>query len=399
MPDLIKVENVKLKVQALTFQDADNLITQRGKERLIKQVGEDILSFAEHDPDFLYFLTGGSEAEAVKKLNKSRFQLLIAFGEDNAFASATEVQAYAGLHGYNTMLLSLDERESLNAIRNFQRVKSGLKHLKGQTLGLIGEVSEWLVASSVTQEALREKLGIRMKKISWHEAGDYRSRLPSMDFINKYDHTSTHPLTSASKVHTLLSELIALHKLDAVTVECFSLVRNSGVTACLALSDLNDHHVPAGCEGDLVSIAGMMLLKEITGHIPWMANLAGIKGTEALFAHCTAPTDLLADFSIQTHFETGKGTAIQGYFEEDTVTIFRLNNKLSRAFLATGTITDRPTLPHACRTQIVVNLPVQGAKSLKEDPLGNHHLILPGDASGLLGLALKALNVRLTVNG
>lgn len=154
-----------------------------------------------------------------------------------------------------------------------------------------------------------------------------------------------------------------------------------------------------GCEGDLVSIAGMMLLKEITAHIPWMANLAGIKGNSALLAHCTAPTDLLADFSIQTHFETDKGTAIQGYFEEDRVTLFRFDNKLSRAFLTTGSITDRPTFPFACRTQILVELPAQAMKSLKENPLGNHHLVLPGDASGLLGLALKALNIRLTVDG
>ncbi|HNS17780.1 MAG TPA: hypothetical protein PKH94_11380 [Bacteroidales bacterium] len=387
-----------LCVHLLTFTGAEEHLAARGKERFLHWLERDYITFDEHVPDILYFLTGGSEAEAIKKLNKSKFQLLAAFGEDNAYASATEVQAYAGLHGYNTLLLSLDDRESLHTIRNFHRVKSGLKRLKGQTLGLIGEVSEWLVASSVSQEALRERLGVRMKKITWHEAGDFRTHLPSMEFISKFDHTSTHPLTSASKVHTLLKEIIATHHLDAITVECFSLVQKNGVTACLALSDLNDHSVPAGCEGDLVSIAGMMLLKEITGYIPWMANLAGIKGNSALLAHCTAPTDLLADFSIQTHFETDKGTAIQGYFEEDTVTLFRLDNKLSRAFLATGTITDRPTFPFACRTQILVELPEQAVKSLKENPLGNHHLILPGDHSALIGMAMQVLGVALVEN-
>ncbi len=380
-------------VHPLTFSGAGDHLTSKGKERFLHWLERDYITFEGQVPDILYFLTGGSEAEAVKRLNKSRFQLLAAFGEDNAFASATEVQAWAGQHGYHTLLLSLDDRESLHTIRNFHRVKSGLKRLKSQTLGLIGEVSDWLVASSVSQEALRERLGIRMKKITWHEAGDFRTHLPSMEFINKFDHTSTHPLTSASKVHTLLKEIIATHHLDAITVECFSLVQKNGVTACLALSDLNDHGVPSGCEGDLVSITGMMLLKEITGYIPWMANLAGIKGTSALLAHCTAPTELLADFSIQTHFETDKGTAIQGYFEEDRVTLFRLDNKLSRAFLAAGNITDRPTFPYACRTQILVELPAQALKSLKEDPLGNHHLVLPGDVTDLLGLAMRALEV------
>ncbi|MDD5508227.1 MAG: hypothetical protein PHD25_07825 [Bacteroidales bacterium] len=385
-------------VHPLTFMGAEGHLAVKGKERFLHWLERDYITFEGQVPDILYFLTGGSEAEAVKKLSKSRLQLLAAFGEDNAFASATEVQAYAGQHGYNTLLLSLDDRESLHTIRNLYKVKSGLKRLKGQTLGLIGEVSDWLVASSVSQEALRERLGLRMKKITWHEAGDFRTHLPSMEFISKFDHTSTHPLTSASKVHTLLKEIMATHHLDAITVECFSLVQKNGVTACLALSDLNDQGVPAGCEGDLVSIAGMMLLKEITGHIPWMANMAGIKGSSALLAHCTAPTDLLADFSIQTHFETDKGTAIQGYFEEDRVTLFRLDKKLSRAFLATGTITDRPTFPYACRTQILVELPAQAEKSLKENPLGNHHLVLPGDHSAVIQLALQALGIALVEN-
>ncbi len=382
-----------LSVYSLTYPGAEDTLVSKAKERFLHWLEREYVTFEGQDPDVLYFLTGGSEAEAIKKLNKSKLQLLVAFGGDNAYASATEVQAYASQHGYHTWLLSLDERDSLVTIRNFHRVKAGLKHLHGQTIGLIGGVSEWLVASSVAQEVLRERLGIRMKKISWHEAGDFRSQLPSMEFINKFDHTSTHPLTSASKVHTLLKGIITTHHLDAITVECFSLVQKHSVTACLAISDLNDHHIPAGCEGDLVSISGMMLLKEITGQIPWMANLAGMKGAKALFAHCTAPTALLADFSIQTHFETDRGTAIQGYFEEDQVTLFRLDNKLSRAFLATGTITDRPTFPYACRTQIQVDLPPLAAKSLKENPLGNHHLILPGDMTDLLQLAMQAMRI------
>lgn len=389
----------RLYVHPLAFSGAEDHLISKGKERFRHWLEREYITFEGKVPDILYFLTGGSEAEAVKNLNKSRFQLLVAFGQDNAFASATEVQAYARLHGYNTMLESLDDKESLDVVRNFHRVKSGLQRLKGRTVGLIGEVSEWLVASDVTPDVLRDRLGIQMKKISWHEAGDFRTRLPSMEFIQKFDHTTTHPLTNASKVHTLLNELIGIHHLDAITVECFSLVQKNGVTACLALSDLNDHNIPAGCEGDLVSIAGMMLLKEITGEIPWMANMAGIRDNRILLAHCTAPTGLLADFSVQTHFETGKGTSIQGYFEDDNVTLFRFNEKLSEAFLATGTITDRPTLPYACRTQVEVELPEQAVKSLKENPLGNHHLVLPGDTSGLIGLALKALNVRLTVDG
>ena len=166
--------------------------------------------------------------------------------------------------------------------------------------------------------------------------------------------------------------------LDALTVECFSLVKNQKVTACLSLSKFNDDETPAGCEGDLVSITGMMLAQTLTGRIPWMANLIKVSYDCARFAHCTAPTTLLNDFEIDTHYETGEGTAIAGDFGSEEVTIFRLNNELNRAFLTEGKVISTHHSRHACRTQLEVNLPKESARLLKERPLGNHHLIIPG---------------------
>jgi L-fucose isomerase-like protein len=238
-------------------------------------------------------------------------------------------------------------------------------------------------------------LGIQLVRIPWKEAGDFKSKFPSSDFMRKYDLSGDLTNKAASQVHTLLNRVIETNRLDAITVECFSLVKDHDVTACLTLSDLNDHDFPAGCEGDLVSIAGMMLLWEITGQVSWMANLAAVKENFVLFAHCMAPTNLLRDYSVKTHFETDKGTAIQGDFGDDRITIFRLDNRLTKAYLSSGTITDRPRLPDACRTQIEVKLSAESLQLLKSHPLGNHHLILPGEYIELLRLMVKLLNLNL----
>jgi hypothetical protein len=114
-----------------------------------------------------------------------------------------------------------------------------------------------------------------------------------------------------------------------------------------------------------------------------------------LFSHCTIAPGLISDLQIKTHFETGRGTAIEGNFTDDTVTVFRFDNQLSKAFIALATVTGRPRLPNACRTQIEVAFAKNEVRLLKESPLGNHHLIFPGDCTELLRLASMLKGIRI----
>jgi hypothetical protein len=112
-----------------------------------------------------------------------------------------------------------------------------------------------------------------------------------------------------------------------------------------------------------------------------------------MFSHCTIAPGLVSDYSIKTHFETGKGTAIEGDFKSDLITIFRFDNKFSKAFIASVHIIRRPKSKTACHTQIEVKLTEKEVKLLKESPLGNHHLIFPGDCKKILHVACKVLGI------
>jgi L-fucose isomerase-like protein len=170
-------------------------------------------------------------------------------------------------------------------------------------------------------------------------------------------------------------------------------VQENDVTACLGLSYLNDLGIPAGCEGDLCSITGMMIAREIFGELPWMANVASIQGNEVLFAHCTAPTAILSEHHINTHFETGKGTAIHGRFNLEDVTAFRLNSSLDKVFSAHGKAVDGMYEKHACRTQLHVEFEPEVITELKKYPLGNHHLLVPGDLSKELSILRSVIEL------
>lgn len=384
-----------LKVKLLAHKGADESVFSKGQEKFKKVAGEIDIEFVDTDPDVLYFLTGGSERSAIGSMEKGGFYLMIANSESNSNASAMEVKAALRKMEVGAVLLDEEEEATLQTLIRFSKAKSALAQLDGQSLGLIGEVSEWLVASDIKPEILKSSFGINLKKISWESLPDFKDMMSPIEFREMFAMGNAQEVEKAGQVYSLIKSSIEKQKFDAVTVECFSLVQNKSVSGCLALAMLNYEGIPAACEGDIASAAGMMLSKALTGQIPWMANVSKIGYEKTLLAHCTIAPNLVSDFTIDTHFETGVGTAIQGKFIEDEITAFRFDESVSRLFVAKGKVKNRPQYSNACRTQVEVVFPKSSVDCLRDNPLGNHHLILPGDHLEELNLIGRLLNLEL----
>jgi L-fucose isomerase-like protein len=383
----------KLTIKLLTFPGAPENIFNEGKERLKKLLNDTDYEFVTAEADVLFFLSGGSERLAINTDFSSHLTILLASEWNNAYASASEVKAYLNKKNIPSLLLNLNDSSTMSVLKNLHTIKNGIHRLSKQKLGLIGKVSDWLVASSISAEVLAKKTGIRLQQIEWANLPDFNDFPVSEEFLKYYSNEKTFDLTGTAKIHQLLQDTILNNKLDAITVECFSLVQKNAVTACLSLAKLNADGFPAGCEGDIVTVTGMMLLKELTGIVPWIANINKVVDNSALFSHCTIAPSLVKNYSIHTHFETNKGSAIQGDFIEDTVTIFRLDNELKKAFFTKAEIINRPHYVNVCRTQIEVKLPDGVDRKLIDQPLGNHHLILPGDHTKILELTCRYLDI------
>lgn len=382
-----------IRVKLLAFQEAPDTLFSDAESRIEKLITPGRFELADSDPDVLFFLSGGSEKAALKHVSAGRFYMLVGSRHGNSWASATEVMAW--LNGMNipSLLLDEDEEGTAEILSHFIVVKQALDRLNGQRLGLIGQVSDWLVASAIPPGLLKARLGIDLVEIPWQELGHFSGYHPSGEFLDNFSGERQADLTETARVSEMLTQAIRERDLDAITVECFPMVQKEGVTACLPLARFNDLGIPAGCEGDITAIAGMMLCRELTGIVPWMANINRAAGDRCLFSHCTIAPGLVSGFSVTTHYETGKGTAIAGDFREDEVTIFRFDQALTKAFIASATITGRPRSSSACRTQIEVKLTADEVRLLKENPLGNHHLIFPGDCTRLLQSACMVLGI------
>ncbi|MEI6853569.1 MAG: hypothetical protein WCL06_12025 [Bacteroidota bacterium] len=388
----------KLKIKLLAHKGADTSVYQNAIPRIDKLISPDNYEIDHEevntDINVLFFLSGGSEQFAIESVSNLGFYILIGSRHDNSYASATEVKALLDDNIISSVLLDEEDDATASYLNNYLTMKTALENLKGKRIGLIGEVSDWLVASNVSTGMLFTNFRVTLVRIPWKELKNYSEYDVSESFLSSFAGETGFDLTQTARVSQMLNETIKLRALDAITVECFPMVKNDGVTACLPLSQFNDQGIPAGCEGDLTAIIGMMLCKELTGTIPWIANINKVSKESCLFSHCTIARSLVTDYSVLTHFETGKGTAIEGDFKGDVVTIFRFDRHLSKAFIATAPIIARPRLTTACRTQIEVKLNENDVKLLRENPLGNHHLIYPGDCSQLLEMCCQFLEIE-----
>lgn len=383
-----------LKLSIIAFPDAPESIIERGEDILKSKLSGININVVNENPDAVFIVTGGSEKQVARLLNSKKQILILAITSDNSFAAATEIKSYCNQHNISSVLYNLDhELDIQQKIKFYLTSIQALNILANYKIGLIGNVSEWLINSTIDTSLLKRKLGIELEQIAWNNYPEYSEFSSNASFMEHFK-TSDFSLEDSSRVFNLLQHIKDDKKLDAITVECFPLVRNHAVTACLALSKMNTDGLPAGCEGDITSITGKVIVKALTGEIPWMANMAAIERESIFLAHCTIATNLVEDFNITTHFETNLGTAVQGRFKASEVTIFRMNNQLNKAFISSGKVIEIPEKDDACRTQIKVQIPDKDRQKLKDNPLGNHHLVIPGKQEELLNYFCKLNSIE-----
>jgi len=346
-------------------------------------------------PDIVLFMSGGSERRALELADPSRPVLLLSIRGNNAYAAATEVMAWMVNNGRIAVLSDAADAFESGLLSNWKKVAGAMQSLTGTRAGLLGSVSEWLVASDVSAVTLRDRFGIELTGIPWSGMPDYSNEAPDPALMARFGGQLPESMEEAARVLTLLRRAMAVNRLGSVAVECFSLVQQRKVTACLALAQLNAEGVVAACEGDTASLAGMTVGLALTGSVPWMANTTRLTDESLVLSHCTAPFDFVGNVKLPTHYETGYSLAVDGEVNMTDVTVYRFSEQLDRAFVAEGRVTGRPRLADACRTQVEISLPREALKQLREKPLGNHLLVSAGRQADLIRLACRYKGIKI----
>ncbi len=349
--------------------------------------GADFSDFGTHTLDLIYVRTGGAEGIFKSLLPEmlargtERYYLLTS-GKSNSLAASLEILSYLRQQGLKGEVLHGSDAYFARRIQVLATVQEARARLKDMRIGIVGQPSDWLIASQADPMAVLDKLGVRMEEVPMEELlveiGKADGAPAPADEEMAPEVRAAYP--GAVKIYRALKALVERHRLDAFTLRCFDLLTTVGNTGCLALACFNSEDVPASCEGDVPALLSMMIAHALTGVSGFQANPAQIdvETGRILFAHCTIPFNMVENWQFDTHFESGIGVGIHGIFPEGPVTVFKVSGDLKRHFIAEGELIGNQYEQNLCRTQVVLQLRPEDARYFLTDPIGNHHIIVPG---------------------
>ena len=363
--------------------------------------GPDFDSFGQYPLNLIYVRTGGAEGIFKSLLPSIRVKYqgpiyLLTSGKSNSLAASLEILSYLRQQGLSGEVLHGGSAFLMRRIALLGKVASARKALHKARIGVVGNPSDWLISSAASPSAIKEKLGADLVEVPMEALLAVISQIPAdeeapSDLPMKRDIRASYP--GAVQIYKALEEIRGQYELQALTLRCFDLLTSVGNTGCIALARLNAEGVPSSCEGDVPALLSMMIAQALTGCTGFQANPSRIdtESGELLFAHCTIPLNIPRSIRYDTHFESGIGVGIHGEFPEGPVTLFKVSGDLRRSYIAEGELLRNQYEENLCRTQVVVKIEPSQARYFLTDPIGNHHIIIPGHQKALLEAFLDTL--------
>lgn len=353
----------------------------------------DYADYGSHSLDLIYVRTGGTEGIFKRLLSELQAKwerpfYLLTSGKSNSLAASMEILSYLRQNDFKGEIIHGKPDYISKRIRLLAKVGEARQSLKGCKLGIIGEPSDWLISSVADKDTVMRRLGISLVDIPMQELLDVIAVTPLRESNEQASADAIrNALPVANQIYDALKTIVERYQLQGFTIRCFDLLTAVHNTGCLALAKLNSEGVVAGCEGDVPAMLSMKIAQSLLGVSGFQANPASINPEtgEMLFAHCTIPFNMVERYEFDTHFESGIGVGIRGYMKEGPVTIFKVSGDLSRSFIEEGELIHNQAKPDLCRTQQVIQLShPDKAPYFLTNPIGNHHIILPGHHHDLL---------------
>ena len=344
----------------------------------------DLSAYLQDGFALLYVASGGSEGYFLEVFEhlKDRTCYILTSGESNSLAASMEILSYIRKHGGSGRILHGDVSSVAAKILALRNAHRAFDRLQGKKLGCIGKPSDWLIASDYDAVAVQRKLGVETVSIPMEEllSEIALNRYDGNEYTERFKKASfdREEIEKALYIYGAFQRITDRYGLSGVSVRCFDLLDTVHSTGCLGLSILNSLGICGACEGDMPSLLSMAVLGSLTGEDLFMCNPSRFDTKEgtATFAHCTLPVTMPDRFSLNTHFESGIGVAVQGSFAPGSCTLFKCSGDLSRHFAIEGRILDTPFSDSLCRTQVRVG--IDDFSYFLTDPIGNHHILCRG---------------------
>ncbi len=357
-------------------------------------------------------LVGSGGVEEMVKANIDRlppYVVLIADGLKNSLAASLEILSWMRQNDRHGRVLHGPTSFIMQGIDDYAAAHDAISQLQGKRVGVIGKPSGWLIASNVDYATMHERWGIEMvdvpldEVVTGYEAiGDDEVKNITDEFISKavdVKEPSRDEVVKAMRLYCSVKAIVERYRLNAFTLNCFDLIPTTHTTGCVALALLNQHGIPAGCEGDEQTLLTMLAVQAATGEMTFMANPSKILDNathEMVFAHCTIAPAMTDRYIVRDHYESLSGVAVEGIFDPMDVTVVKCGGRgMEHYFISHASLLQCTTNPNMCRTQLHLRLD-EPLDYFLERSIGNHHVIVRGDHKQRLETVLRMLGANAT---
>lgn len=349
-----------------------------------KEIGEDLIDSELEDYacdlKLIFIESGGSEGIFLKNFSKLKEPYyFLTTGSNNSLAASLEILTYLNTKGLKGEVIHGSINYVASRIKSLCILEKAKKALRSAKFGVIGKPSDWLISSIPGYAIVKEKLGLQLVDIPLKEVTDNYLKVDFNDVKIDLEDFNKEELTKAKNVYLALKRIKDKHRLNGLTLRCFDLISSIHSTGCLGLALLNNEGVISSCEGDIMALISMYIVKVLTGEYTFQANPSRIDAdnNKIVFAHCTLPIGMTTHYDFDTHFESNSAVAIKGYLKEEDVTVLRISSNLKDYYLDEGKIIRNLEESNLCRTQIEVKMD-NDVRQILQNPCGNHHIIFYG---------------------
>jgi L-fucose isomerase-like protein len=223
-----------------------------------------------------------------------------------SLATSAIATSYLRERGHSVTLFNNEASDtSIRAeIEIIARAARSYRLSKSLRIGIIGSLSPLMISLPYNLPLLKSKLGPSTSKISIPVLERSLKSIKESDvtelvseYKNKYSiNVNDQILAKAVRFQLAVRKLVEKERLDGIALECWTnLFSKYGVNPCLGHID----DLVIGCEGDVVSLSGSLILQRINGVNPYLADILSIDPANNTIeiSHCSAPLSLASDSS------------------------------------------------------------------------------------------------------
>ena len=375
---------MRIKLSTLNSPLHESNIFTKENEEFISNIEKELETNIELSPlddydcdiKLIFVASGGSEGLFLNEIDKLKEPFyFLTKGTNNSLAASLEIMTYLNIHNLKGEVLHGSPHYISNRLKNIN--DNNKKERELTKLGVVGKPSDWLISSIPDYEEIKRSFGILLVDINLDEViSIYNSLLKDSTLSIDPKLFDKEEVRKADCFSKAIKEIVRKYNLQGLTIRCFDLLDKIKTTGCLALAELNANGIIGTCEGDVMAMISMYLVKKIFNKPSFQANPSRIdvEKKEIVFAHCTLPYSMCTSYEYMTHFESKIGVAIRGKLEKRRVGVFRISSNLKDFYYDTGEIIENLSEDNLCRTQIRVKFD-HDIDHILTNPCGNHHII------------------------